>query len=101
MRLITSLTTLTAAALLGGALTACAGNSPRRPANAEPKRDISSFEQECYEARQRGVVEPAGCPGNSSTRTTRRSAPPSIDRDSLPLPNLPATALPSGGVLGR
>lgn len=100
MRLITSLTTLTAAALLASALTACAGGSPRRPASTEEKSDISRFEQDCYEARRRGVADPAGCP-QTTTRNNRRTAPPSLDRDSLPLPNLPATALPGGGVLGR
>ena len=99
MRLITSLTTLTAAALLGSALTACANGSPRRPASTEEKSDISRFDQDCYEARSRGVAEPAGCP--QTTTRNRRAAPPSLDRDSLPLPNLPATALPGGGVLGR
>ncbi len=99
MRLTTSLTTLTTLALLGSLLTACAGNAPRKPASTEEK-SLSSFEQQCYEARQRGAVEPAGCPTNTA-RTSRRSAPPALDRDSLPLPNLPATALPGGGLLGR
>jgi len=99
MRLITSLTTLTAAALLGGALTACANGSPRRPASTEEKSEISRFEQDCYDARRRGVAEPAGCPPTTA-RNNRRAAPPTLDRDSLPLPNLPATAVP-GGLLGR
>lgn len=100
MRLITSLTTLTAAALLCGTLTACAGNAPRRPASTEEK-SISRFDQQCSDAYNRGLPPPAGCPSYAG-RSSRRAAPPAIDRDSLPLPNLPGTALPgSGGLFGR
>lgn len=101
MRLTTSLTTLTAAALCLATLSGCAGNSPRRPASAENKSaNTNNFGDTCYDAQSRGAPLPAGCPPTTQNRRTTRTLP-GLERDQMTLPTMPNAGLPGGGVLGR
>ena len=98
MRLIASLTTLTAAALAAGLITGCAGSAPRKPSAAEDKNRATAFDDECVDAYSRGAPTPLGCPQTNDNRRNTRTGP-SIEREALP--NLPGVGLPGGRLLGR
>ena len=99
MRLIASLTTLSAAALLVTTMSGCAGNTPRKPASADDKSRTSAFDDNCLDARSRGAPAPVGCPQTVDDRRRPRTVP-SVDAGQMPLPNLPGRD-GVGGVLGR
>lgn len=100
MHLITRLTSLTVLAL---ALTACAGNSPRRPAGAESDASNKSFLDQCADQQARGIPPTAGCPAAEQQRPGQRQRTLPDGRPELfpedPLSNL---GLPQqGGLLKR
>lgn len=98
MRLITSLTTLTAAAFMASLITGCAGNTPRKPTSAEDKNRATNYNDECVDAYSRGAPTPLGCPQTTEDRRRNTRTAPGIDRGALP--DLPTVGAP-GGVLGR
>jgi len=103
MRLIASLTTLTASALLAATLTGCAGNAPKRPTAEQDKSLRSSALDNCTESQMRGTAAPtADCPYDATEpRRTRRTAP-GLQADPTPLPGMPGLELPAtGSILGR
>lgn len=99
MRLIASLTTLTAATFAAGLIVGCAGNTPRKPGSAEDKNRATSFNDECVDAYSRGAPTPLGCPQTTDDRRRNTRTAPGIDRDALP--DLPTVGVPGGKVLGR
>ncbi|MES2883863.1 MAG: hypothetical protein V4709_03605 [Pseudomonadota bacterium] len=99
MRLITSLTTLVATTLMAALITACAGNAPRKPTDAENKNRATSFNDDCVDAYSRGAPTPLGCPQTTDDRRRTTRTAPGIDRDALP--DLPTLGAPGGRVLGR
>ncbi len=98
MRLITSLTTLTAATLVAGLISGCAGNAPRKPTDAEDKNRATGYSDECTDAYSRGAPTPVGCPQTNEDRRRARTRP-GIEPGALP--DLPTVGVPGGGVLGR
>lgn len=109
MRLIASLMALTkspaALALplvLVLGVSACAGNSPRKPTAATDKSSRTTLADRCIEAENRNQPPPSGC---ENTRATARNRPlPGLQDDPLlSSPTLPGVGLPSagGGLLRR
>lgn len=90
---------LTGLVLLVG-LTACAGNTPRKPAGAESKSNPTSLQQACYDATNRGQTPPRGCPQNDQNNRGMRTVP-GIEIDPLLFPSQSGAGLPGRGVLGR
>lgn len=104
MRLIASLTTLTAAALLAATLVGCAGNAPKRPTAEQDKSLRSSAFDNCSDSQIRGSTVPtADCPyDNAEPRRTRRTAPGVQADPAQQLPGMPGLELPkAGSILGR
>lgn len=99
MRLIASLTTLTAATFAAGLIAGCAGNTPRKPTDAQDKNRATSFNDECVDAYSRGAPTPLGCPQTTDDRRRTTRTAPGVDRDALP--DLPTVGVPGGKVLGR
>ncbi len=94
MRLIASLTPLTALTLSSMLLAGCAGNSPRKPADTQDKSRDTSFYENCYDFESRGLPPPAGCPQRpTGARRTVTPVPSMNPGDALP-------DLPTRGVLG-
>ncbi len=100
MRLIQSLTTLSALALSAALLAGCAGNTPRKPAATDSKGADTPFGDRCIDAESRGAIPPAGCPDTGYRRRAPARTGPQIDPDALPLPTLPGGGL-SGNPLRR
>ncbi len=102
MRLIASLTTVSAAALLVATLSGCAGGAPKRPTAAQDKSDRFSSLDRCSDLEARGATPTADCPDTTPQQRRRRVRPGLENDPAQQLPGMPGLELPgTGSVLGR
>ena len=101
MRLNVSFTKLAVMTLLAAGFSACAGNTPRKPAAEEKTAQSSALDDRCYDAYSRNLPPPAGCPADSN-RTRNRRGLGLPEPDALGIPQLPGLGLPDDRpLLGR